>query len=139
MCDYIHKVQYYETDQMGVVHHSNYIRWFEEARVDYMDQLGLSYQAMEEKGCFSPVISAQCEYKKSVRFGDSVKIQVRLLEFGVVRFRLGYQVVDDLTGELRAVGETEHCFTTPAGRPISLKKREPALFALLQQAAESVH
>ena len=42
-CGSVHKVQYYETDQMGVAHHSNYIRWFEEARVDWMDQLGLRY------------------------------------------------------------------------------------------------
>lgn len=46
---YVHKVQYYETDQMGVVHHSNYIRWFEEARIDYLDKMGMSYDAVEKK------------------------------------------------------------------------------------------
>ena len=48
---YIHKVQYYETDMMGMVHHSNYIRWMEEARIDFMDKLGFSYRKMEEEGC----------------------------------------------------------------------------------------
>ena len=47
---YQHKVQYYETDQMGIVHHSNYIRWFEEARTDYMERLGIGYEKMEEQG-----------------------------------------------------------------------------------------
>ena len=54
---YQHKVQYYETDQMGIVHHSNYIRWFEEARTDYMERLGIGYEKMEEQGILSPVLS----------------------------------------------------------------------------------
>ena len=48
-----HLVQYYETDQMGIIHHSNYIRWFEEARIDFMNQIGLTYKTMEEKGIIS--------------------------------------------------------------------------------------
>lgn len=58
-----HLVQYYETDQMGVVHHSNYIRWFEEARVFFMDQMGFGYDKMEKSGVSSPVIEARCAYR----------------------------------------------------------------------------
>ena len=54
--DYEHYTQYYETDQMGCVHHSNYIRWMEEARVFLMEQMGCSYRAMEEAGILSPVL-----------------------------------------------------------------------------------
>ena len=54
---YAHKVQYYETDMMGMVHHANYIRWMEEARIDFMDRLGFSYRKMEEEGVVSPVRS----------------------------------------------------------------------------------
>ena len=136
MSEWIHKVQYYETDQMGIVHHSNYIRWFEEARVVFIEELGLNLPALEAEDCFIPVISAQCQYKKSTRFGESVKILVHLREFGVVRFRLNYEVVDTATGELRATGETEHCFINGAGRPVSLKKKNPALFDLLRSAVE---
>ena len=50
MNPYLHKVQYYETDQMGFVHHANYLRWFEEARLDFLEQIGLPYPMMEEKG-----------------------------------------------------------------------------------------
>ena len=53
---YQHKVQYYETDQMGMVHHSNYIRWFEEARVDYLEQIGLPYHMIEAGGILSPAV-----------------------------------------------------------------------------------
>ncbi|HJB35179.1 MAG TPA: acyl-CoA thioesterase, partial [Candidatus Blautia merdipullorum] len=62
MMAYEHKTQYYETDQMGIIHHSNYIRWFEEARVDFMDRCGFSYAQMEKDGLISPVLSVSCEY-----------------------------------------------------------------------------
>ena len=50
MNTYLHKVQYYETDMMGVVHHANYIRWMEEARIDFMDRIGFPYKRMEAEG-----------------------------------------------------------------------------------------
>ena len=53
---YTHRVQYYETDQMGIVHHSNYIRWFEEARIDWMRHCGISYREMEKQGIIVPVL-----------------------------------------------------------------------------------
>ena len=58
-----HKVQYYETDGMGIVHHSNYIRWFEEARVDLLEQLGFGYDRIEEAGYSGPVLEVSCQYK----------------------------------------------------------------------------
>ena len=60
---YIHKVQNYETDQMGIVHHSNYIRWFEEARTAYLEEAGAGYKGMEEAGIISPVVSVACRYQ----------------------------------------------------------------------------
>lgn len=62
MHSYIHKVQYYETDQMQVAHHSNYIRWMEEARTDYLDSVGISYAEMERRGIISPVLTVSCQY-----------------------------------------------------------------------------
>ena len=60
---YTRPIQYYETDRMGVVHHSNYIRWMEEARVDFMNQCGLPYAKLEQRGIMMPVLSASCQYK----------------------------------------------------------------------------
>ena len=60
MTTYTHKVQYYETDQMAFVHHSNYIRWFEEARIDFMEKLGAPYDKMEQMGFISPVRTVNC-------------------------------------------------------------------------------
>ena len=74
MKPYKHKVQYYETDQMAVVHHSNYIRWFEEARVELLERIGMSYDRLEREGLISPVLGVKAQYKSMVRFGDSVEI-----------------------------------------------------------------
>lgn len=76
---YDRSINYYETDQMGIVHHSNYIRYFEEARLDMMEQVGLSYAAMEEHGLIIPVLSVACEYIKPVLFGEKVQIHTRLV------------------------------------------------------------
>ncbi len=128
MTEYTHRVQYYETDKMGFVHHSNYIRWFEEARLDYMDKIGLPYKNMEDMGFLCPVLAAECKYKKSVRFGDTVKITTRLTEYGNVRHKFSYIVTDAETGEERAVGETEHCLLDEKGHATSLKRKHPDLF-----------
>ena len=61
---YEHKIQYYETDKMGITHHSNYIRFIEEARIDWLDRIGWSFAKLESMGLSSPVISVKCEYKK---------------------------------------------------------------------------
>ncbi len=68
---YQHKVQYYETDGMGIVHHSNYIRWFEEARVDFLAQIGMPFEQVEARGIVSPVLRVSCEYKTMARFGET--------------------------------------------------------------------
>ncbi|MEG1427807.1 MAG: thioesterase family protein, partial [Oscillospiraceae bacterium] len=75
---YERKVNYYETDKMAIVHHSNYIRWFEEARIELMEHMGLPYEKMEAAGIQIPVLEVRCNYKSMVRFGDTVKIQVRI-------------------------------------------------------------
>lgn len=120
---YEHKTQYYETDQMGIIHHSNYIRWFEEARCDMMEQLGMGYQRMEECGIISPVLSMYCEYKSMTRFGDTVEIQCILKEYNGIKMTVEYSITDKVTGELRCVGESRHCFLSREGRPVSLKKQ----------------
>ena len=73
---YLHKVNYYETDKMGITHHSNYIRYMEEARVDFLDQLGWSFIKLEKEGMASPVMSVEGVYKKSTTFPDTIEIMV---------------------------------------------------------------
>lgn len=119
---YEHKTQYYETDQMGIIHHSNYIRWFEEARTDLMRQMGIGYEEMEQHGIISPVLSITCEYKSMTRFGETVQIVPMLKFYNGVKMTIEYSVMDKESKELRCVGETKHCFLGRDGKPVSLKK-----------------
>ena len=64
-----HKVQYYETDMMGVAHHANYIHWMEEARIEFMDRIGFPYKRMEAEGVLSPVKGMNIKYLKPCTFG----------------------------------------------------------------------
>ena len=119
---YTHKVQYYETDQMGIVHHSNYIRWFEEARTDLMEQMGLGYEQMEEKGILSPVLSVEADYLRMVHFGETVTIEAYIKEYNGIKLTVGYEIFSDRTDMVHCRGTSKHCFINREGRPLSLKQ-----------------
>lgn len=129
---YIRKVQYHETDKMGITHHSNYIKWMEEARIGFLDHIGCSYAQMERDGIISPVIGVECQYKHPTTFDDEVAISVSVAEFRGVKLVIGYRITNTATGDLVLTGRTMHCFTAPDGKPIILKKQFPELDALLK-------
>ena len=134
---YTHQAQYYETDQMGIIHHSNYIRWMEEARIAYMDQMGFPYRAVEEAGIMSPVLSVQCEYRSMTHFGDRVGIEVSLRSFKGVKYEIAYVMRDEKTGEVRAEGLSKHCYLKKDGKPSNIKKDLPALYEKMMLALEA--
>lgn len=119
---------YYETDKMGIVHHSNYIRWFEEARIYYLEQAGYPYDKMEADGVMIPVLSAECEYKSAVRFGETVLIVLKIEEFNGFKLRTSYRVIGKDSGELKATGETRHFFTTLDLKPVRTKNSYPDIY-----------
>ena len=133
MQEYIHKVSYYETDKMGITHHSNYIRWMEEARIHFLDQIGYGYAKLESEGIVSPVIGVECNYKNSTTFDDKVKIEVRIKEFKGVKLVIGYTMINADNGVLVAYGETRHCFVNKENKPIILKKDCPELDKKLKE------
>ena len=130
---YHRTAQYHETDQMGIIHHANYIKWFEEARTDFLDQIGMGYREMEEAGILSPVLSMNCEYKKPVRYGDRVAIHVTIEQFDGCRLTVSYRVEDADTGELRAEGNSRHCLIARDFRPIRLQKVNPQQYETLSK------
>ena len=115
---------------MGFVHHSNYIRWFEEARSDFFEKIGAPYSATESMGIISPVLSVSCDYKKSCYYGEEVIIETTLEKVGNVKFFVSYKVLSE-EGELRAEGSSTHCFLNIEGQVISLKRVNPELFETL--------
>lgn len=131
MKDYIHKVQYYETDKMAIVHHSNYIRWFEEARVDWLTQIGCTMETIEAEDVLIPVMSVTCNYHSMVRFGDEVMVQVKVTKFNGIKIEMEYEIRDLATGELRNTGMSSHCFIDGEGKLLSLKKSRPELYERL--------
>ncbi|HIQ97032.1 MAG TPA: acyl-CoA thioesterase [Candidatus Limivivens merdigallinarum] len=134
---YRHTVQYYETDRMGIVHHSNYIRWFEEARVDILNQTSITYDAMEAAGVLIPVLEAHASYKTMTRFGDSVMIRTTVKQYNGVVLTMEYEVTDEKTNEVRCVGGTKHCFLNPEGKVLSLKHSHKEIHAVLKELAEA--
>ena len=126
---YIHTVQYYETDKMGVVHHSNYIRFMEEARVHFLASVGWPYDRLEDMGLISPVVGVRCDYRRPARFADEIAVRVRVLAVTGAKLTIGYEMAVD--GQLACSGESSHCFVTPEGRPVSLRKSCPELYTAL--------
>lgn len=129
---YEHRVQYYETDKMKCVHHSNYIRWFEEARTYFLDDVGYGYFKMEENGILSPVLRVESNYKSMVHFGDVVDIEVTVGSYSGSRIEFVYNIYDRETGVLRNEGKTFHCFINESGRPVSLRKHLPELHKIME-------
>ena len=121
MFTYERRAYYHETDQMGVIHHSNYLKWMEEARIALMDKLGFSYKKMEELGIISPVTSVDLEYKNPTKFNDTVLINVKVLEYTGVKLTFEYEIIDKEKNVINAIGHSKHCFIMN-GKIISLKK-----------------
>lgn len=136
---YLRKPHYYETDQMGIIHHSNYIRWFEEARVDVLEHLGLSYHAIENAGIIIPVLAVDCQYKNMIRYGDQVKILVIITQYTGTRLDFSYEIRDIATDQLMTTGASKHCFLSKdSGRLLSLKKTHPAFHQIFVDFSESL-
>ncbi len=127
-----HIVQYYETDKMGITHHSNYIRWMEEARIDFLSRIGWDYAKLEEEGIISPVVSVACKYIRTTTFGDTVSIEVTATEFKGVKLKLGYIMRND-EGTTVCEASSEHCFLDKQGLPIKLKKEYPLFYHALME------
>lgn len=135
---YLHKVQFYETDGMSIVHHGNHILWMEEARSDFLDQLGWGYEKAVEAGIDFAVYSVSCAYKSMTRYGETVAITVKVNKLQLTKLELGYRMVDLITGQLRAEGTSVHFFYDQAkGRPVSLKKALPEVYTLLEAFVET--
>ena len=119
------KINYYETDKMGVVHHSNYIRFLEEARCAWLQKINMPFDVLEENGITIPVLGVNCKYKHHVTFGDTIEIKPYIKEYTGVKMTVGYEIVEKKIGKIVLIGETKHCFTNKELKPINLKKYAP--------------
>ena len=130
MKPYTRKAQYYETDQMGIIHHSNYLRWLEEARIDFMEQMGLSYDTLEQLGIMIPVLNISCDYKQPVRFNNNILIHSVISSFNGIKMTITYTITDSENKVTYTTGETTHCFLNKSFKPVSLKRDYPDVYII---------
>ena len=123
------RVRYAETDQMGVVYHSNHLIWFEVGRVEFMRQMGFSYRDMErDDGLYIAVAEAKCRYRAPVYYDEEVVVRTRLKTVRDSVIIFSYELARADTGVLLAEGETTHVVTNSKMKIASLPKKYLAVF-----------
>lgn len=126
--NYERKINYYETDKMGIVHHSNYIRFLEEARCYMLNKMNIPYSYLEEQGIMIPVLSVNCSFKQHVTFDDTILIKPNIKDFNGVRLTVGYNIKEKNNNSIILTGETKHCFTDINLKPIRIQKSFPNIY-----------
>ena len=134
---YVRKVQYYETDMMGVVHHANFIHWMEEARIRLMDRLGFPYTVMEEKGIISPVRALSCDYKHTCTFGDEIRVFLSVKAFNGVVMTISYEMVNR-KDEVVMTGTSDHMFLHRNGGFARMKREMPEFCEAIEKEMNAV-
>jgi acyl-CoA thioester hydrolase len=122
---------------MGIVHHSNYIKWFEDARLHFLECAGYPYKQMEADGIMIPVHSVSCSYKAAVHFDDTVIIHLKIVSFNGFRFKVEYLVEtfdETIEGIVNATGESDHFFTDINLKPVRAQKKYPEIFEVFAEA-----
>jgi acyl-CoA thioester hydrolase len=123
------RVRYAETDQMGVVYHSNHFIWFEVGRVELLRQFGFSYKEMEnEDDCFIAVVDARCRYRAPVHYDDEVVVRTYLKHVREKMIRFGYELRGEDDGKLLAEGETTHIVANSRMKPRALPEKYMNVF-----------
>ena len=125
------KINYYETDKMGITHHSNYIRIMEEARIDFLTNIGWGFDKLESEGLSSPVISLNCDYKNPTTFADKVKVMVKVEKFSGIKFVIAYTM--KCNDKVVFTGTSTHAFFDKNGRPVFLEKQYPEFYKALTE------
>lgn len=131
---YERDVFYYETDKMGIVHHSNYIRWLEEARIAFLERIGLPFEQLEALGLMVPVLHVEFDYRLPFKFGDRFRVEMSISKFNGVKMNFEYKVYDVDTDELRGGGKSEHCFTDTQMNILRLGTQRKELYAQMCEA-----
>jgi acyl-CoA thioester hydrolase len=121
------RVRYAETDQMGVVYHTNYLVWFEVARTDLLRNAGWTYREMEAEGFFLPVIEVECQYHQPAKYDDDVDIRTTGALLSPARLKFEYEAVRAADGVVLASGHTIHVVLDRTGRPCRLPERVRSL------------
>jgi len=143
------RVHYQETDQMGVVHHANYVGWFEIGRTEMMRSVGIAYSDMEKLGLLLPVVNIDIQYRRPARYDEMVSIFTNIISFSAVRLEFEYEIrllegdssstnsdnkqTIEPYGKLLSKGKTKHMWVDQDWKPTRIDKVAPEVFSLLQE------
>lgn len=128
---YERRVYYYETDKMGIVHHSNYIRIFEEARMNFLEQADMSYEKIESAGLYVPILSVECSYRKPLTFNEVFAVYPEIISFNGVKLEIEYRIISRKTGELCISGKSVQGFTDKSLKPVRTRIHFPEIYNTL--------
>ncbi|MCC8110855.1 MAG: acyl-CoA thioesterase [Ruminococcus sp.] len=129
-------VFYHETDRMDIVNHSNYIYMTEEARVDFMGKIGVSYEAMEKQGVMLPVLGVTCRYLRSLHFVEHFSVYSYITKYNSFKLELKYEIFCTKSGEKCAISTSSHYFTNTSIKPIRICDKYPEMDTFFQLATE---
>ena len=118
---------------MNIVHHSNYIRILEETRVDFLEQVGMPFQLIEDMGLMMPVLSVDCTYKFPLRFGDEFEVHSCIEKFNGTVLKISYEIINSATGQLCVEARSSHCFTNNDLKPVRTKNNYPDVYNIFAQ------
>ena len=125
-------VRYAETDQMGIVHHSNYLIWFEAGRTDFIKGSKISYTEMEQEGILIPLAESNCKYIIGAKYEDELIIKTWVKELTPVKVEFNYSVIREKDEKEIAKGSTLHVFVGRDFKIINLKKSNHEIFEKLK-------
>ena len=128
-------VRFAETDQMGVVHHSSYVVWFEVGRVEWMKAARMPYAEVADSGYNLAVTAIHAAYRSSCRFGDTVQLVTRLTKLRSRQVEFSYEVRNSVDQTLLATGSSEHICVDSAGK---MTKIPPPFYKRLHTGAEQL-
>jgi acyl-CoA thioester hydrolase len=120
------EVKFSEADPLGIVWHGHYIRYFEDGREAFGKEYGISYLAFYKNGYVIPVVNVQCDYKRSLRYGDTVRVETEYVPTEAAKMLFNYRLFNVETGELVASGSSVQVFLDKEGSVLQLAT--PAFF-----------
>ena len=115
--NHLTKVYYRDVDQMGIVYYTRYLEYFEEARTELLDSLGLTISLIEDRGFQLPVIASHCDYKRGAKLEDKLIIEASIAEIPKVKLNINYNIFDKVSDKKLVKGYTRHVFTDKLGNP----------------------
>lgn len=123
--------RYSETDQMGIIHHSNYAVWFEAGRTDFLKKAGIPNKEIKEQGVLLPLYEMNCKFKSPARYEDEIIVKTKLEHIGKVRIVFSYQVLNAKDGSVLTTGETKHAWTNKSLKPVNAQLLIPDIYDVL--------